>query len=353
RWYELLPSSRTRRQQGRISTSGGDTYNAAISPAATGDVAMVHYNVSDPTLAPEIRARVRTPANGLGSLGPETTLGTSDASDAEASCTDPPFFTCRWGDYAGASPDHSRAGLVWGSNQAVGPTRTGIDTGQPAWKTRNFALGELAPQAGFAYRPSSPRVGQRVHFFSRASDPDGFVVSQSWDLNGNGLFGEATGPTASRVYRRPGPHTVSLLVTDNQGVRNVRTRIVARDRTRPRLRVRVKRRQRIRRVRRRRLGFFARSNESGRVFARLVISRRTARRLHLVSRRYRKRTYTIGRRSVRVRAHHRARVRVKLKRRVRRAIRHRRRVRVLLRVRARDQSGNYSRLVRRRVRLVR
>ncbi|MFN2616030.1 MAG: hypothetical protein ABR581_02775, partial [Thermoleophilaceae bacterium] len=189
RWYELLPSSRTRRQQGRISTSGGDTYNAAISPAATGDVATVNYNVSSPTLAPEIRARVRTPANGLGSLGPETTLGTSDAPAVDDGCD--PVFGCRWGDYAGASPDPSSSSLVWGSNQLTGPPQGSAGF---QWLTRNFALMPTGrpPTASIA-GPASVAKGGTAVLDGSGSTSDGRIVDYGWDLDGDGTFETDTG----------------------------------------------------------------------------------------------------------------------------------------------------------------
>ena len=55
---------------------------------------------------------------------------------------------CRWGDYAGASPDPVNDQAIWGSNQLNGP-----HTSDPAWLTRNFQLTDAA--AGYA-RPETP-----------------------------------------------------------------------------------------------------------------------------------------------------------------------------------------------------
>ena len=53
---------------------------------------------------------------------------------------------------------------------------------------------------------------------SGSSDADpGDTLSYSWDLNGDGTYGDATGVTASRTYTTRGAVTVSVKVTDNHG----------------------------------------------------------------------------------------------------------------------------------------
>jgi hypothetical protein len=70
-------------------------------------------------------------------------LGTSSAADEDFTCSAPNGPPCRWGDYAGATPDPLNDQAVWGSNQLNGPQTT-----DPAWLTRNFALADAA--AGYA-----------------------------------------------------------------------------------------------------------------------------------------------------------------------------------------------------------
>ena len=50
-----------------------------------------------------------------------------------------------------------------------------------------------------------------------SSDPEGKPLSYSWDLNGDGTFGDATGSTASYTYTTAGVYHPSLRVTDDQG----------------------------------------------------------------------------------------------------------------------------------------
>jgi glucose/arabinose dehydrogenase/PKD repeat protein len=50
-----------------------------------------------------------------------------------------------------------------------------------------------------------------------SSDPEGKPLTYSWDLNGDGTFGDATGPTASYIYTTAAVYHPSLRVTDDQG----------------------------------------------------------------------------------------------------------------------------------------
>ena len=137
RWYELLPASLTVRQQGTISASSNFAFNAAISPAMVGSSAVINYNVGGSSLLAQIRAQSRESAVALGQMTNEITLGTSAAADRDFSCTAPNGPPCRWGDYAGASPDPVSDHVVWGSSQVNGPS-----TSDPQWVTRNFAVVE-------------------------------------------------------------------------------------------------------------------------------------------------------------------------------------------------------------------
>jgi hypothetical protein len=84
----------------------------------------------------------------------EVELGTSNAINQDFTCTPPVGPPCRWGDYAGASPDPNDQQAIWGSNQLNGPTTT-----NPAWRTRNFEVtdslaGYVRPKGATPFRVS-------------------------------------------------------------------------------------------------------------------------------------------------------------------------------------------------------
>jgi PKD repeat protein len=84
-------------------------------------------------------------------------------------------------------------------------------------KTHHVTVAGRPPSASFTVVPSAPSVGQPVLFVSTASDPDGRIVNQVWDLNGDGNFDNGGGRTALRSFPTPGAYVVGLRVTDNDG----------------------------------------------------------------------------------------------------------------------------------------
>lgn len=81
-----------------------------------------------------------------------------------------------------------------------------------AWPAAALAA-DQAPDASFSFSPDDPQAGQQVRFESSSCDPDGRLVSQAWDLDGDGAFDDAEGPSATRTFAAPGAHRVGLEVT--------------------------------------------------------------------------------------------------------------------------------------------
>ena len=73
---------------------------------------------------------------------------------------------------------------------------------------------------------ASPTAGRPVTFTSTSHVTGGAVASLQWDLDGNGLFNDAAGETATYTYATPGSYTVSLRVTDTSGRTNVAFRSI-------------------------------------------------------------------------------------------------------------------------------
>ena len=74
-----------------------------------------------------------------------------------------------------------------------------------------------SPTAAIEVAPANPAVGEVATFTSHASDPDGSIASEEWDLDNDGEFDDATGSTASAAFDAEGVRRVGVRVTDDTG----------------------------------------------------------------------------------------------------------------------------------------
>ena len=89
--------------------------------------------------------------------------------------------------------------------------------------TRRFTVLNRPPAASITFAPLAPLSGDSVALASTSADPDGPLVSQDWDLDGDGAFDDAQGPTASVSFAAAGGHPIGLLVSDRDGAANAAT----------------------------------------------------------------------------------------------------------------------------------
>jgi PKD domain len=82
------------------------------------------------------------------------------------------------------------------------------------------------PDASFHFSPEDPRAGQPVEFVSSSCDPDGELIRQAWDLDGDGAYDDAEGPTATRTFTGSGGHAVGLEITARDGATDTQRRTV-------------------------------------------------------------------------------------------------------------------------------
>ena len=85
-----------------------------------------------------------------------------------------------------------------------------------------YTAGNQPPTATINASPTNGGVPLTVSFDgSGSTDPEGRPLTYSWDLNGDQVFGDATGPTATYTYTVQGTYTARLRVTDDQGATDV------------------------------------------------------------------------------------------------------------------------------------
>ena len=210
RWNELLPATMSVAQEGEIGSTTDHIFNGAISPSSAGNDAAVFYNRGSGSQLALIGAQTRQSTTPPGQMDAgEIVLGTSATFDQETAfqdnCTVNP---CRWGDYSGASPDPSAAGVVWGSNQLTGPALFGF----AQWTTQNFAISTgpaSAPDFSLSVTPASQTVvaGGSTSYTATITPTGGF--SGQVNLSVSGLPAGATG----NFTPNPATTSSSLAVT--------------------------------------------------------------------------------------------------------------------------------------------
>lgn len=147
RWYEISAATGGVLSSGTVSNGSLYAFNAAISPdrAVTpssqrfgGSMALTFdTSGSGRGNSPAIRY-VTKPAGGVQTAWPGVLVAQSPGANVDFSCASGP---CRWGDYAGASPDPApagtAAGTVWLANQWNKKSTTSNDVD---WRTQIFSV---------------------------------------------------------------------------------------------------------------------------------------------------------------------------------------------------------------------
>jgi PKD repeat protein len=84
--------------------------------------------------------------------------------------------------------------------------------------TATFLGPEHPPVAKFTARPNDGKTPLDVKFDAeRSTDPDGEKLTYSWDLNGDGVFGDSRSIDPKHIYRKHGKVKVRLRVSDGRG----------------------------------------------------------------------------------------------------------------------------------------
>jgi hypothetical protein len=147
RWYEIGTGGAPHvSQSGTVSDSDLYVFNGAISPdraaddatdasATTGRNMVLGFNTSSSNTFAAIQM---VSQHGTGSQSPVVLVRQSLGPNVDFSCGSSLPDVCRWGDYAGATPDPllSMGGQVWLSGEWNDPM---TDGGTPTWQTWNWS----------------------------------------------------------------------------------------------------------------------------------------------------------------------------------------------------------------------
>ena len=149
--------------------------------------------------------------------------------DFEASVTDPDVghthsFTWDFGD--GTSGSGQSASHSYASGGVRDVTLTVIDSpgGETATVTQQLRV-NAPPTAASGFTPAEPNPNQTIIFTSSSTDPEG-AVSHAWDLDDDGAFDDGSDASEQWSFSTGGDKTVSLRVTDGDGVQRTTSHTV-------------------------------------------------------------------------------------------------------------------------------
>lgn len=211
------------------ATSGDKTVTLTITAdldGRTGSVThTVHVNV--PPRASFVFAGVNAPAGQdpfTPVLGQQVAFSAQGSSDADGH-----VVSYAWDLGTGAFGAPTSVPWLLTTFSTAGPETIRLqvtdDGGATATAQTTFRV-NTPPAPGFDVAPAAPETGQTVTFTSTATDADGAgdLAATSWDLNGDGTFGDATGPTAHAVFLSAGTYNIAEKVTDKGGASRVATK---------------------------------------------------------------------------------------------------------------------------------
>jgi hypothetical protein len=207
RWYELTPGATTPRQSGTVTgPSGTFAFNGAISPTADGTGAVVFYNSGDATHLVDLRAQHRDASTPLGTTGGDIQLAQSPYPDEDFSCVSPYGPPCRWGDYAGASPDPVVAGRVWGTGELTALAPAG---GTAQWGTQNAAVD--AKPLPSATTGAATNITATSATLTGTVNPSGSAATYHFEYGATASYGNRT--TETPAGADASAHPVSAVLT--------------------------------------------------------------------------------------------------------------------------------------------
>ncbi len=143
RWYEIDPVAHSVLQKDTATSPSLFQFNAAISPnrqvngaiSTGGDAMVMNYNTSSTTTRPGIS--MVSKVGGSAQSAPRVVRNSPGQLSGFDCSTVPQTGSCRWGDYAAATPDPSTANQIWQVSQFAVGHGSGT-TGLATSRTWNF-----------------------------------------------------------------------------------------------------------------------------------------------------------------------------------------------------------------------
>jgi hypothetical protein len=209
-----------------LTTDGPNVTVRYATPGAR-NVTLRVTDVFGATGTNDTTVRVNAPPSAA--IDGETSVRTGERARLNATASADPdgrVATYEWDlDGDGAAERTGRSVAVAFEDDGTYPVTLTVvdDDGATDTHTRTVTVENRAPRGRATVTETAPTVDQSVTFEAvDLRDPDGTVSSVAWDLDGDGTY-EARGSNVETAFAEPGPRTVRLRVTDDDGASNTTT----------------------------------------------------------------------------------------------------------------------------------
>lgn len=162
---------------------------------------------------PGIQAKINaTPVSGVVPLTVKFDASASTYLDGQ-------IISYEW-DFGDGSPKRQDAAKISYKYNKVGiytakVTAIGSD-GKKATNSLTVTVQNIPVKACFTTNKTEANAPAEIVFNANCST--GTIAKYNWDIDGNGLFNDGSGPQVSNTFKDPGTYNISLEVTDTQGV---------------------------------------------------------------------------------------------------------------------------------------
>lgn len=130
----------------------------------------------------------------------------------------------RDGEYDDATGATASRRFESGGTRFVG-VRVTDTAGKVGTAEKTVVITDRAPVVTIGQNPALARPNRPVALVANITD-DGASTTATWDLDGNGTFGDATGASITHTFTTSANHTVRVLVTDDAGNETIQTKVI-------------------------------------------------------------------------------------------------------------------------------
>ena len=100
------------------------------------------------------------------------------------------------------------------------------NSGAQSYVSHHLVVRNRPPLAHFTVSTIGPVAGDTITLTGGSADADGTITSETWDLDNDGQYDDATGRDTTFTAAAPGTYLLSLRVTDDKGVVHTVTKSV-------------------------------------------------------------------------------------------------------------------------------